>query len=192
MAQVTNAEVDQAFYDAHRDASGKIDPALVDPATGKPRKLINSASDKQFVQEWVKIRKHLQEVKNCAAPTGGAPVGETTVPCPAPVNDTDAPPLELSKWNDGGTVQLSTNCYAYAMNSRTGHTIGETRSQESKRANRRRPGVVPRIQHLCLLTGSRQNQNSPIRSLVLPNAPIRRKTNCLHPKRRDTTWLRLL
>jgi len=126
MANVTNAEVDQAFYDAHRDPAGKLDAALVDHFTGKPRSLTQSPADKQFVQEWIKIKKHLRELKNCAPPTGGTPVGGTTVACSAPPKDPDAPPLELSKWNDGGAIEKSTNCYAYAMNSRTGHTIGKT------------------------------------------------------------------
>ena len=71
MANVTNTEVDQAFYDAHRDAAGKLDAALVDHVTGKPRSLTQSPADKEFVQEWIKIKKHLRELKNCAPPTGG-------------------------------------------------------------------------------------------------------------------------
>jgi hypothetical protein len=124
MAAVTNAEVDRAFYDAHRDADGKLDPALVDPATGKPRALNDSAADKQFVQEWIKIRKHLKETRS-GPPLPGIPVGKAVSECPLK-KDPNAPALDLAIWNDDGAIQHSTNCYAYAMNSRTGHVVDET------------------------------------------------------------------
>jgi hypothetical protein len=44
--------------------------------------------------------------------------------------NTDRPKYEPDLWNDGGTIQKSTNCYAYAMNSRTGHPRGKPQPGE--------------------------------------------------------------
>lgn len=121
MPSVTNAEVDKAFYDSYRDSAGNLDPRLVDPKTGNPRPLSMNKADAKFRKEWVKIRKHLQEVKGCAPKKGGSPVGAAAAACPPPAKVPDAPPYEPDKWNDKGEIQGSTNCYAYAVNSRTGH-----------------------------------------------------------------------
>ena len=40
---------------------------------------------------------------------------------PLVIDPTSHPPYEPNKWNDGGAVELSTNCYAYACNDRFGH-----------------------------------------------------------------------
>jgi hypothetical protein len=122
-AQVTSAEVDQAFYDSHRDSGGKLPPELTDPVTGNPRKLTTSAKDRELRKEWAKIRNHLQEVKNCAPPKGGAPIGPVAA-CPLQKNP-DAPLYEPDKWNKDPNIKNSTNCYAYAMDSRTGHPVGD-------------------------------------------------------------------
>jgi hypothetical protein len=121
-APVTNAEVDQAFYDSYHDSSGKLDHRLVDSKTGAPRKLNDSDADGEFRKEWAKIRKHLQEVKDCAPASGGPSLGPIGA-CPLAKNP-DAPPYEPDKWNKEPAVKDSTNCYAYAVDSRTGHPAG--------------------------------------------------------------------
>jgi hypothetical protein len=40
------------------------------------------------------------------------------------------PLYEPAKWNDGGAIQHSTNCYAYAANDRTGHPKGKPQPGE--------------------------------------------------------------
>jgi len=142
VATVTNAEVDKAFYDSYRDPSGNLDPRLTD-SKGQPRKLGNGPADAQFRREWSKIRKDLQEKKGCAPSSGGTPVGSVISGCPttAPAANPDGPKFEPNKWNDAtpptpatastpatpgspGPIQNSTNCYAYALDSRTGHPAG--------------------------------------------------------------------
>jgi hypothetical protein len=184
MATVTNAEVDQEFYDAHRDATGKLDPALVDPATGKPRKLTDSPGDKQFVQEWIKIRKHLQEIKNCAPPGGGAPIGAAVGTCPPPKKDPDAPPLELSKWNDGGPIQNSTNCYAYAMNSRTGHTVGKTPQPGVKSGNLPTSWSCSDYSASVLADGKPTTPGQPDSILPAPQCAYQKKNQLPPPKKK--------
>ena len=41
------------------------------------------------------------------------------------VNPDDHPSWEPAKWNDNGTIQLSTNCYAYACNDPYFHSTGQ-------------------------------------------------------------------
>jgi hypothetical protein len=125
---VSSAEVNKAFYDSYRDSTGKLDPRLIDPKTGTLRQLTSDAKDAQFRKEWLKIRQHLQDLKGCAPPVGGPPVGGPVAACPAPKGKPDNPPYKPGDWNDGtgGPIQGSTNCYAYAMDSRLGHTVGKT------------------------------------------------------------------
>jgi hypothetical protein len=178
MAKVSNAEVDKAFYDAHTDSAGNLDPALTDPKTGKPRELTDSPADKQFVKEWIKIKKHLQELKDCAPPKGGAKVGGVAAACPAPPKNPDAPPLELGKWNDGGAIQGSTNCYAYAVNSRTGHALGVTPQ----------PGVIsstPPASWSCAdYSASVLADGSPDSILSAPQCPYQKKNQLPPPNKK--------
>lgn len=121
---VSMKEIDDAFYDAHTDPkTGVLDPRLTDPKTGKKRPLTAAAADEEFRKEWIKIRKHLQEQKKCAPKSGGGKPGAVAA-CAAAAKKTDSPPYEPTLWNDNGAIQKSTNCYAYAMNSRTGHPLG--------------------------------------------------------------------
>jgi hypothetical protein len=125
-SKVTSAEINKAFYDSYTDPKTKtLDARLVDAKTGKPRPLTIQSSDAQFREEWSKIRQHLLQLKNCAPKKGGPKVGAPVVPCPAAGKKPDAPAYDQVKWNDGGPIQTSTNCYAYAMNSSTGHPAND-------------------------------------------------------------------
>ena len=123
MSSVTPGEVNAAFYDAHTNSAGKLDPDLVDPGTGKFRLLTTLAHDAEYRKEWAKIRDHLQTLKGCSPPKGGGAkpiVGACAKAAPKP----DAPAYDADAWNKDAGVLNSTNCYAYAMNSRTGHPAG--------------------------------------------------------------------
>lgn len=125
MADVTNQEVDEAFYRSYGLGSpAGLDPGLVDPKTKKPRKLTLSAADARFRECWMETRRLLREKKACAPPAKGVPLGAAKVKCPALAKNPDRPAYAPADWNDGGPVQTSTNCYAYAMDSRLGHPAG--------------------------------------------------------------------
>jgi hypothetical protein len=120
---VSTKDVNDAFYGSYKDPmTGKLDPRLEDPKTGKERLLTPAPADAEFRKEWVKIKKHLEEKQKCAAPKAGPKVGPVAA-CP-PAAKSGSPPYDPGKWNDGGAIQNSTNCYAYAMNSRAGHPAG--------------------------------------------------------------------
>jgi hypothetical protein len=178
------AEVDQAFYDAHTDSAGHLDPRLVDPKTGAPRKLTKDPADAQFRREWSKVRKHLQQMKGCAPPSGGAPVGSTTSTCPPASTNPGGPPYEPGKWNDGGPVQESTNCYAYAMDSRTGHTPHNTPqpgvASGSPAATNSCADVTPAV----LSDGAPAKPGDPPTILQAPQCPYQKKNKLPPPQKK--------
>jgi hypothetical protein len=126
VADVSTAEVDDAFYRSYGEGTAKgLDPALVDPKTGGRRQLSLDAKDAQVRECWMETRRILREKKGYCPPPKGAPVGAAAVACAAPPKNPDRPEYKPGDWNDGGPVQTSTNCYAYATDSRLGHPAGK-------------------------------------------------------------------
>jgi hypothetical protein len=78
-----------------------------------------AANIKGALDDFAKIRRHLQEQSGSAPKHGGTPLDQTQEGCTPSKND-DAPPYEPTKWASQ-EIESSTNCYAYAMNSREGH-----------------------------------------------------------------------
>lgn len=72
--------------------------------------------------EFAKINRHLKEQKGISEPTGGSTIDSSRETCPY-AECPDAPAYEPERWNDEDVIG-DTNCYAYAMNSPTGHDNG--------------------------------------------------------------------
>ena len=201
--KVTPAEVDQAFYNSYRDDKGNLDARLVDPGTGKPRKLTMAPADKQFRKDWLKTRKHLQELKGCTPPSGGAKLGSVTTSCPAAsAKVPGAPPYEPDKWNKDPGITGTTNCYAYAMNSRTGHIsipqpgvksgkpIGSIRTHRDDKG-RVLDSACPEISSAVLSDGKADKKDDPDSIQVAPQCPYQ-KQNKLPPPEKPGYYLVLL
>jgi hypothetical protein len=125
---VPTKEINDAFYRSYGEGTpGGLSPKLTDPVDGGRRKLTLDKKDQQLRDCWLEVRRLLRKAKGVQPPPVGSPVGSAMIPCAAPGKLPDSPPYEPALWNDGalGAVQRSTNCYAYAMNSRLGHTYDE-------------------------------------------------------------------
>jgi len=179
--KVPMSDIDNAFYGSYTDPkTGKLDSRLVDPKTGKRRPLTGNAADAEFRKEWTKIKKHLEEEKKCAAKAGGGKVGLVAA-CP-PGAKPDSPPYEPAKWNDKGAVQNSTNCYAYAMNSRTGHPA-DGRPQPGDKSGTNGPGstnTCPDVTSRVLADGAPAKAGDPASIESAPQCPYQ-KQNQLPP-----------
>lgn len=124
---IARAEVDNAFYRSYGEGTGKgLDPALTDPIAKGRRRLTLDPKDAAFRDCWMEVRRLLREDKGLCPVPKGSPLGSAVVACPAKTLKSDSPKYEPALWNDGAAIQGSTNCYAYAANSRTGHTVGLT------------------------------------------------------------------
>ncbi|KHD05529.1 hypothetical protein PN36_29080 [Candidatus Thiomargarita nelsonii] len=179
------AEVDKAFYDSYRDSAGKLDSRLVDPKTGKPRKLTMDPADSQFRKEWSKIRKHLQEQKNCAAASGGtSTTSPVTTTCSSTKKKPDNPPYEPSKWK--APVENGTNCYAYAMNDSTTHANNKT-AQPGKAAGKPMSSLkCPDITTAVLEDGKKNDKDKKTKDtiLVAEQCPYQKKNKLPPPDRK--------
>jgi hypothetical protein len=146
MPDVTKQEIDDAFYRSYGEGTpAGLNPKLVDgKAAGKRRKLSMEASDEQFCECWMETARLLREERACA-PAPGAPVGAVVIACPAAAKNPDRPKYEPAAWNDNGAVQGSTNCYAYAMNSRLGHSLGLTPQPGEKSGKREPSSACPKV-----------------------------------------------
>ncbi len=123
-SDVSMQEVDDAFYKSYGEGSPKgLDARLVDPKTKGRRKLTLDTADAEFRECWMETRRLLREAKGYCPPKGTV-IGAPVLACPSKSGSTDRPKYEPSLWNDGGAIQRSTNCYAYAMDSRVGHQPG--------------------------------------------------------------------
>jgi len=71
----------------------------------------------------------------------------------------DNPIFEPDQWNNGGAVQGSTNCYAYAMNSRLGHTIGVTPQPGRKSATPAGPVTCSEVKRRVLADSTSLSNN---------------------------------
>jgi hypothetical protein len=122
---ITMKEVDDAFYASYGEGTPKgLAPGLAGPGGVGRRKLSLDTTDDKFRACWMEVRRLLREKKGVCPVTKGAPLGSPVVACPAKVTKPDSPAYAPADWNDGGPVQDSTNCYAYAVDSRVGHTPG--------------------------------------------------------------------
>lgn len=123
---IPNAEVNDAFYKSYGEgAVGGLDPALKDAKGTGRRPLTLDAKDASYRDCWMEARRLLREDKGLCPVPKGSPIGSAVVACPAKPVKGDNPKYEPAQWNDGAGIQKSTNCYAYAMNSRTGHPAGD-------------------------------------------------------------------
>lgn len=122
---VPMADVNDAFYKSYGEGTKEgLDPALAGPEGKGRRPLTLDTKDAVYRNCWMEVRRLLREDRGlCPAPKG-SPLGSPVVACPAKTLKSDSPKYDPALWNDGGTIQESTNCYAYAMNSRTGHPVG--------------------------------------------------------------------
>ena len=120
-SDVSDEEVDDAFYRSYGEGSaGGLDPKLVDGATLDRRKLGLTPEDAEFRECWMETRRLMREAKGYCPPKGGV-LGAPVTSCPLAARNSDRPKYEPDLWNDEGPIQTSTNCYAYAVDSRTGH-----------------------------------------------------------------------
>ncbi len=125
ITDVTSAEVNDAFYRSYGEGTAKgLPPDLIDPKTKARRKLTLDPKDARYRECWMETRRLLREKKGYCPPPKGAPLGAAAAGCAAAPKNTDRPAYKPADWNDGGAVQDSTNCYAYAMDSRLGHAPG--------------------------------------------------------------------
>jgi len=126
VTDVTLAEVDDAFYKSYGEGGAGLDPRLKGKGGKGRRRVTKNAKDSQFRECWMEVRRLLREAKGVCPINPSGSIGSGVMACPA-VNKKDNPAYEPALWNDhaiGGPVQTSTNCYAYAMNSRAGHPAG--------------------------------------------------------------------
>jgi hypothetical protein len=183
---VPMSEIDDAFYGSYKDPkSGTLDPRLADPKTGKRRPLTTDAADAEFRREWTKIKKHLEEVKKCAAKGGGGKVGAKAA-CPPAAKKPDDPPYEPGKWNDKGAVQNSTNCYAYAMNSRTGHPADD-KPQPGDKSSTNGPGstnTCPDVTSRVLADGAPAKKGDPASIESAPQCPYQKQHHLPPPDKK--------
>ena len=125
LTDVTRTEVDNAFYASYGECTPKgLAPGLAGPGGVGRRRLSLDPKDDNFRNCWMEVRRLLREKKGVCPATKGGALGSPVVACPAVVKKDDNPAYAPADWNDGGAVQGSTNCYAYAVDSRTGHTPG--------------------------------------------------------------------
>ena len=121
---VTVAEVNDAFYKSYGEGTVPgLDPDLVGVGGKGRRQLTLDKKDAQFRECWMEARRLLRADRGLCAPKG-SPLSSPVVLCPAKLARPDNPKYEPALWNDGGAIQESTNCYAYAMDSRSGHPAG--------------------------------------------------------------------
>jgi hypothetical protein len=124
-ADISKADVDNAFYKSYGEGSGKgLDPTLAGPGGKGRRPLTLDPRDTAYRECWMEVRRLLREDKGLCPVPKGSPIGSAVMACPAKPVKSDSPKYEPLLWNDGGVIQKSTNCYAYAMNSRAGHPAG--------------------------------------------------------------------
>lgn len=131
--QISDVETQNAFYRSYGEGSDeglnpalRRNPQLIDPAIEDRRPLTLGEEDAQFRECWLETRRLLREERGEAVAQAGGPVLAPVVACEPALIITDRPAYEPALWNDAigelaGPVQHSTNCYAYAMNSRLGH-----------------------------------------------------------------------
>lgn len=123
VTDVTLAEVDDAFYKSYGEGGAGLDPRLQGKGGKGRRRVTKNVKDAQFRECWMEVRRLLREAKGVCPINPSGSIGSGVMPCLA-VNKKGNPAYQPALWNDaaaGGPVQTSTNCYAYAMNSRTGH-----------------------------------------------------------------------
>jgi hypothetical protein len=129
-SDVSMQEVNDAFYKSYGEGSpGGLKPGLLDPKTKGRRKLTLAPADAEFRECWMETRRLMREAKGYCPPKGAA-AGAPLVICPLKSSNSDRPEYKPDLWNDGGAIQNSTNCYAYAMDSRTGHPPGKPQPGE--------------------------------------------------------------
>ena len=105
------------------------DPQSIDPGKEDRRPLTLGEGDAQFRECWLETRRLLREERGESDAQASGPVLGPVLACAPAQQNTDRPAYEPALWNDAGgplagQVQRSTNCYAYAMNSREGHPFG--------------------------------------------------------------------
>lgn len=123
---VTQKEVDDAFYKSYGEGSKKgLDPALAGTGGKGRRKLTLDPKDARFRECWMETRRLMRLERGLCVPEG-APIGTPVTPCMKKGPRKDSLKYDPKSWNDGGSIEHSTNCYAYAVNSRTGHAVGVT------------------------------------------------------------------
>ena len=124
LVDVTAAQVNDTFYKSYGEGTGKgLAPELAGVGGKGRRRLTLDKKDAQFRECWMEARRLLRADRGLCAPKG-SPLGSPVVLCPAMLARPGNPKYEPALWNDGGVFQTSTNCYAYAMDSRTGHPAG--------------------------------------------------------------------
>lgn len=135
--QNSDLETQDAFYKSYGEGSAdglnaalRRDPQSINPGKEDRRPLTLDEGDEQFRACWLETRRLLRaERGESVAQASGAVLGPVVACAQAPQN-TDRPAYEPALWNDAGgplagQVQYSTNCYAYAMNSRLAHPPGK-------------------------------------------------------------------
>lgn len=155
---VTMQEVDDAFYRSYGEGTPKgLDPRLINPRTKKRRKLSLGAADSRFRECWMETRRLLREEKGCAPPPKGVSTVKPIVSCPGPATNPDRPAYKPTDWNDGGAIQGSTNCYAYAMDSRLGHPPGRPQPGEKSGTTLSSPVTCPGVTNAVIDDGKPDN-----------------------------------